>query len=114
MSVDQAVLRTGHALDLVGRGAPGTPRRPMARPDETVPVHRLHADQPLANSQADPSWTHVAPARYFGGTGAWAHLADGSWDIVVPVQLTEDSEGTSASYGGISHRARLVPGSWRA
>ena len=76
--------------------------------DELVPVHKLHLDQPHPYSQVDPSWKYVAPARLFGRTGAWGHLANGSWDIVVPVQVQEGEDGLVASYGAMSRRAVLI------
>ena len=75
--------------------------------DELVDVRRLHAEQSKPYSQADPSWTTVAPARFFGGTGCWARLADGSWDIVVPVIVDETPSGPVACYGPMRRACRL-------
>lgn len=77
--------------------------------DEPVPIQRLHADQPRPYSQADSTWTFVAPARFFDGTGAWAKLADGSWDIVVPVTFEVTEMGPIAVCGDMRRPCR-TPG----
>jgi hypothetical protein len=75
--------------------------------DDAIDIHQLHTDQTRPYSQADASWGLVAPARFFGGTGCWARLADGSWDIVVPVVVEQDPTGPIAVYGAIRRPCRL-------
>jgi hypothetical protein len=75
--------------------------------DDFMMVQRLHADQTRPYSQAGASWGLVAPARFFGGTGCWARLADGSWDVVVPVVVEQGATGPIAVYGDIRRPCRL-------
>lgn len=75
--------------------------------DAPIDLRRLHPNQTRPYSQADASWGLVAPARFFGGTGCWARLEDGSWDIVVPVEVEHGPAGPMALYGSLRRPCRL-------
>jgi hypothetical protein len=69
---------------------------------DPIPLFRLHEQQPPGQSQVGKDWSRVARARDFDGHGAWGCLADGSWDIVVPVTIRLRGQRWMAQYGGMS------------